>query len=103
MHDVGREALVFGVDALLVQRVPVRVEPFAERGDEADAGDPDFLVAADLGSVMRHRLHGKADRGGHRVHVHAHRGIGEGGKTEGQLGAALQLALPTRPLACVTA
>src|SRR3954447_21162471 len=42
------------------------------------------------GSVMRQRLHGETDLVGHRIHVHAKRGIGEGGKSERNLGAALQ-------------
>src|SRR5262245_5963501 len=48
------------------------------------------FVPADLDSVMRDRLQWEADFVGHRVHVHAHGGIGERGKAEGDLGAALQ-------------
>ena len=93
MDDVGRKALFIDVDASGVQRIPMRVQPFAERGDDADAGDPDFLgPGADLGSVMRHRLQWEADLVGHRVHVHAQGRVGEGDMAEGEVGAALQLA-----------
>ena len=43
MDDVGRKALLVDIDALRIERIPMRIEPFAERGHEADAGDPDFL------------------------------------------------------------
>jgi hypothetical protein len=37
------------------------------------------------------RLHRKADFVGHRIHVHAEGGVGEGGKAEGDFSAALQI------------
>src|ERR1700676_3011831 len=49
------------------------------------------LAPGDFGSVMRHRLQREADLVGHRVHVHAKGGVGEGGKAKGYFGAALQL------------
>src|SRR4030081_219814 len=49
------------------------------------------LASDDFGSVMRHRLQRKAQLGGHRVHVDAKGGGGEGDLAEGQFGAALQL------------
>ena len=54
MHDVGRKRLLVDVDAPRVERVPIRVQPFAERGGEADAGDPDFRRSGfeDFVSVM---------------------------------------------------
>ncbi len=42
MNDVGREALLVDIDAPRIERVPVGVQAFAERGGETDAGDPDF-------------------------------------------------------------
>ena len=48
------------------------------------------LAPADFCSVMRYRLQWEADSGGHRIHMHAHGRVGEGGETEGELGAALQ-------------
>ena len=44
----------------------------------------------DLESVMRYRLQWEADLIGLRVHVHAQGRVGEGGETEGELGAAFQ-------------
>src|SRR5258708_7014694 len=49
------------------------------------------LAPADFGSVMRHRLQREADLAGHRVHVHAKGGVGEGGKAKGYFSAALQI------------
>src|ERR1700716_576396 len=54
------------------------------------------LSGGDLDSVMRHRLQGKADLGGHRVHVHAQVRMREGDLAEGQVGAALQLLADAR-------
>src|SRR6476660_2029504 len=48
------------------------------------------LAGADFGSVMRYRLQWEADLVGLRVHVHAQGRVGEGGKAEGELSAALQ-------------
>src|SRR5258707_10364356 len=42
MDDVRRKALFIDVDAPRVERLPIRIQPFAERGREADAGDPDL-------------------------------------------------------------
>ena len=39
MHDVGRKPLFIDVDALRVERIPMRVEPFAERRHDTDTGD----------------------------------------------------------------
>src|SRR5436190_404175 len=44
VHDVGRKARLVDIDAFGVQRLPMRVQPFAERRQDADAGDPDFLA-----------------------------------------------------------
>ena len=51
----------------------------------------------DASSVMRYRLQWEADLVGHRVHVHAQRRIGEGGKAEGEFGAALQFLADACP------
>ena len=45
MDDVGRETLLVDIDALGIERIPMRLQPFAERGHDADTGDPDFLPA----------------------------------------------------------
>src|SRR6266699_5296705 len=42
MDDVWCETLLVYIDAPRIERVPVRVQPFAERGRQTDAGDPDF-------------------------------------------------------------
>ena len=42
MDDVGRETLLVDIDAPRIERVPIRVQPFAERGGQTDTGDPDF-------------------------------------------------------------
>jgi hypothetical protein len=42
VNDVGREALFIDIDALRIERFPMRVEAFAERGGDTNAGDPDF-------------------------------------------------------------
>src|SRR5215218_10744305 len=49
------------------------------------------LAAGGFCSVMRYRLQWETDLVGLRVHVHAQRRVGEGGKAEGEFGAALQL------------
>src|SRR5262245_41015173 len=46
--------------------------------------------AGDLDSVMRYRLQWETDLVGLRVHMHAQRRVGEGGKAESEFGAALQ-------------
>src|SRR5450631_634117 len=43
MNDVGGKTLVVDVDPLGIERVPMRIQPLAERRDDADAGDPGFL------------------------------------------------------------
>ena len=43
VNDVGRKALLVDIDALVLQRGPIGIQPFAQRRHDADAGDPDFL------------------------------------------------------------
>src|ERR1700716_1198936 len=42
MNDVRREIVLIDVDASLIERIPVRIQPFAKRGRQTNAGDPDF-------------------------------------------------------------
>ena len=44
MDDVGRKGFRVDIDRALLQRVPMRIQSFAERGDDADTGDPGFRV-----------------------------------------------------------
>ena len=65
MNDVRRERRFIDVDRLAVQRIPMRIETFAERSGEADAGDPGF--AADRGRMFSRGIsHGQSPVGGSR-------------------------------------
>ena len=85
MNDVGREALVVDIDALLVQRLPMRIQSFTERGHDADAGDPDFLQSCVNACSGKPILLAIASMCTRKVRV------GEGGKAEGDFGAAFQI------------
>ena len=104
VHDVGREILLVDIDAARVERVPVRVQPFAERGGKADAGDPDFGrrfgrfgfahgVAACSGKPMRRAIASMCPRNS---------GFGNG-ITPNEIVALLRNSPFTRILASVTA
>src|ERR1700733_6516016 len=54
MNNIGRQSFFIDVDAPLVERVPVRVQPFAERGGQTNAGDPDFGRSGIRGFRLSH-------------------------------------------------
>ena len=103
MHDVGREALVVDVDLPGVQRFPMRIQPLAERGDDADAGDPDFLRARGL--LLSHALSpAVGSRSLSAIASMCTRMDGSGKGARPKVSSALHFnSLPTRPLTLVTA
>src|SRR5262245_2831857 len=98
MHDVRRKACFVDIDALGIQRFPMRVQPFAQRRHDADAGDPDFLglahcMIACSGKPISLALASMNTRK-----------VGSGKGESPKVISALHFkSLPTRPLALVTA
>ena len=54
MDDAGRERFLIDVDAARIERFPMRIQPFAERGRQTDAGDPDFRRSRTRGYRFSH-------------------------------------------------
>ena len=55
VHDVGREGGGVGLRMRRAERLPMRVRPFAEARDDADAGDPGLARARQPSATRLHR------------------------------------------------
>src|SRR5882757_11473697 len=80
----------------MLMRRALRASQCASSPSPREDTIPMPVIQASFGSVMRHRLLRKADLVGHRVHISAQVGIGEGNMAEGQVRAALQLGTNAR-------
>src|SRR2546423_1161001 len=99
VHDVGRKALVVDIDALGIERIPMRIQPLAKRGHDADAGDPDFLAFAHCATACS----GKPILLAIASMYPRKEGSGGKGARPKVISALHFKSLPTRPLALVTA
>src|SRR4030095_8819823 len=98
VHDVGRKALVIDINALGVERIPMRIQSLAKRGHNADAGDPDFLALAHcaIACIGKPILVATASMCTRKA------GSGKGARPK-VISALHFKSLPTRPFAFVTA